>query len=119
VALGHVTRALLVPHEDVADRRVDERVVDRENGAARETEHDLRAFLLEALDEGLGSGELHRGLRGSGGSRSRAQKTPRRGEGWERTGAKARRALGNYEDAGVGAHWAEIVPDSGRARKPV
>ena len=35
VALGHVAGALLVAHEDVADRRVDQRVVDGEDGAAR------------------------------------------------------------------------------------
>ena len=65
VALGHVAGALLVAHEDVADRRVDQRVVDREDGAARKAEHDLGALHLEALDEGLGSGQLHRGLRWS------------------------------------------------------
>ena len=36
VALGHVAGALLVAHEDVADRRVDQRVVDREDRPARE-----------------------------------------------------------------------------------
>ncbi len=56
-----MTRALFVAHEDVADRRVDQRVVDGEDGTAGEAEHDLGAFHLEALDEGLGSGELHRG----------------------------------------------------------
>ena len=62
VPLGHVARALLVAHEDVADRRVDERVVHGQDGAAREAEHDLRVLHLEALDEGLGSGELHGGF---------------------------------------------------------
>ena len=59
VALGHVAGALLVAHEDVADRRVDERVVDGQDRTAGEAEHDLRLLHLEALDEGLGSGELH------------------------------------------------------------
>ena len=59
VARRHVPGALLVAHEDVADRRVDERVVDGEDRSAREAEHDLHAFHLETLDEGLGSGQLH------------------------------------------------------------
>ena len=90
VALGHVAGALLVAHEDVADRRVDERVVDGQDGAAREAEHDLRLLHLEALDEGLGSGELHgRGafsVRAGlvGGDSGQAEKTPAAGEG-ERT----------------------------------
>ena len=60
VALGHVAGALLVADEDVADRRVDERVVHGEDGPAGEAEHDLHTFHLEALDEGLGPGQLHR-----------------------------------------------------------
>ena len=47
VALGHVAGALLVAHEDVADRRVEERVVRRQDAAARQAEHDLDAFHLE------------------------------------------------------------------------
>src|SRR5690349_18226574 len=54
-----VAAGLLVAHEDVADRRVDKRVVYREDRPAREAEHDLHAFHLEALDEGLSSGQLH------------------------------------------------------------
>ena len=56
---GHVARALLVAHEDVADRRVEDRVVDGEDGAARQAEHDLHTLELEALDEGLAPVELH------------------------------------------------------------
>ena len=59
VAARHVTGALFVAHEDVPDRRVDERVVDGEDRPAREAEHDLHLLHLEALDQGLGSGELH------------------------------------------------------------
>ena len=59
VPLRHVPGALLVAHEDVADRRVDERVVDREDRTAGKAEHDLGVFHLEALDERLGAGELH------------------------------------------------------------
>ena len=60
VALGHVAGALLVAHEDVADRRVEQRVVGRQDAPAGQAEHHLDAFHLEALDEGLGAGELHR-----------------------------------------------------------
>ena len=63
VALGHVAGALLVAHEDVADRRVEDRVVDGQDAAAGQAEHDLDPLHLEALDEGLGSGELHGVLR--------------------------------------------------------
>ena len=62
VALGHVAGALLVADQDVADRRVDDGVVDGQDGAAGEAEHDLHLLHLEALDEGLGSGEFHRVL---------------------------------------------------------
>ena len=48
VALGHVAGALLVAHEDVADRRVDDRVVHRQDGAAGQAEDDLDALHLEA-----------------------------------------------------------------------
>ncbi len=59
VSLGHVSRTLLVAHEDVSDRRVDERVVDRQDRAAGQAEHHVDALALEALDQGLGSGEFH------------------------------------------------------------
>ena len=48
---------------------------------------------------------------------SRAQKTPRRSEGQERTGAKARRTLGNYEDAVVGSHSMNSLPHCSRLCK--
>jgi hypothetical protein len=51
VALGHVAGALLVAHEDVADRRVDDRVVHREDRAAGQAEDHLDALHLEALDQ--------------------------------------------------------------------
>ena len=59
VARRHVAGALLVAHEDVADRRVDERVVDGEDRPTREAEHHLHTFHLETLDQGLGTGQLH------------------------------------------------------------
>jgi hypothetical protein len=77
-----VAGALLVTHEDVADRRVNQRVVDRQDGTAGEAEHDLRVLHLEALDEGLGSGQLHGFVLSRG--VLRAEKNPRLGEG-ERT----------------------------------
>src|SRR6266545_453088 len=46
-----------------------------------------------------------------------AEKTPRRGEGWERTGA-TRRALGDYEDGGgVVVHERSIMPEAAGRRK--
>ena len=59
VALGHVTRALLVAHEDMADGRVDDGVVDGQDGAAGQAEDGVDPLAFEALDECLRSGELH------------------------------------------------------------
>jgi hypothetical protein len=47
VALGHVAGALLVAHEDVADRRVEQRVVRRQDAAAGQAEDGLDAFHLQ------------------------------------------------------------------------
>jgi hypothetical protein len=55
VALGHVPGSLLVAHEDVADTRVDQRVVDGQNGAAGQAEDGVDPLLFEALYEGLRS----------------------------------------------------------------
>ena len=100
VARRHVPGALLVAHEDVADRRVDQRVVDGEDRPAREAEHDLHAFHLETLDEGLGSGQLHDFLFGWIRMTKAGMKNPSpAGEG--RKSARARsggRALHNYEN---------------------
>src|SRR6478609_1786106 len=41
VPARHVARALLVPYEDVANRGIDERVVNGEDRASGEAEHDL------------------------------------------------------------------------------
>ncbi len=59
VPLGHVAGSLLVPDEDVPNGRVEDGVVGREDGAARQAEDDLHPFHLEALDEGLGPGQFH------------------------------------------------------------
>jgi hypothetical protein len=48
--------ALLVPHEDVLDRRVENRVVCRENRASRVAEDDVDTQLLQAAHNGLGTG---------------------------------------------------------------
>ena len=61
VALGHVAGALLVAHEDVADRRVDDRVVHGEDAAAREPEDRVDALHLERLDQRLAAVGLHAG----------------------------------------------------------
>ena len=58
VAVGHVGGALLVAHQDQLDRRVDERVEDRDRRAAREAEDVLHALALEAADQDLGAGRL-------------------------------------------------------------
>ena len=43
----------LVAHEDVADARVDERVVGREVGAAGEAEYDVHTLRLQAFHHGI------------------------------------------------------------------
>ena len=62
VPLGHVARTLLVAHQDVPDGRVEDRVVDRQDGAAGEAEHHLHLLHLQALDQCLCSGQFHRVL---------------------------------------------------------
>ncbi len=57
VPLRHVPRSLLVAHEDVADGRVEDRVVDGQDGTPRQPEHDLYPLHLQAADEGLRAGE--------------------------------------------------------------
>ena len=59
VTLCHVARPLLVAHEDVADRRVDDGVVYGQDASTGEAEHDLDALGLKAFHEGLCSGQLH------------------------------------------------------------
>ncbi len=44
VPVGHVSRTLLVPNEDVTDRRLEHRVVGRHDRAARIAEDDVDAF---------------------------------------------------------------------------
>ena len=61
---GGVPRALLVADQDVPDRRVEERVVRRQDRAARNAERDVDAERLERLHERLGAGHLER--RGGG-----------------------------------------------------
>ena len=62
--LGGVTGPLLVSDQHVADLRVDDGVVDREDGAAGVTEDHLDPLHLEALDEGLGPVQAKRGVCG-------------------------------------------------------
>jgi hypothetical protein len=49
VALGRVSAAGLVAHQDVAQTTVDERVVGREVGATGQTEDDVHALRLQAF----------------------------------------------------------------------
>ena len=54
VPLGGVPGALLVPDQDVPERgRVEQRVVGRQDRAARDAEDDLGADRLERADERL------------------------------------------------------------------
>ena len=64
VALGHMAGALLVTDQDVADRRVEDGVVGRQDAPAGQAEHHFDLLQLQALDERLGSGESHRPVRG-------------------------------------------------------
>ena len=87
VALGHVAGALLVTHEDVTDRGIDERVVDGQDRTTRKAEHDLGLFHLETSDERLGAGDLHRVLTSSSSLPGEAGKT---GPGYKKPLARAR-----------------------------
>ena len=51
--------ALLVADQDVAHRRLPDRVVGGEDGPAGKAEHDLDVAGFQAPDERLGAGELH------------------------------------------------------------
>ena len=53
IAGCHVAGALLVADQDVADRRVDERVVDREDRPAGQAEQQVDALVLESPDQRL------------------------------------------------------------------
>ena len=95
-------------NEDVADRRVDERVVDGKDGADREAEHDLGAFHLEALDEGLGSGEFHGDLFDrSAGSEHEKPLAERGAE--QRTAREGGRALHNYDEGREPGHQKDAI----------
>ena len=56
VAVGHVRRALLVPHEHVADRVLQQRVVDGHHRAAGVAEDDVDPFAREHLPDDLRAG---------------------------------------------------------------
>ena len=53
VALGGVPSALLVAHEDVADRRVEQRIVGGQDRATGDAEDRLGTDVLERLDQAL------------------------------------------------------------------
>ncbi len=59
ITLRCMARPLLVADEDVTDRRVEDRVVDGEDGAAGEAEDHLHSFGFQAPYEGLSPGVLH------------------------------------------------------------
>ena len=56
VSGGRVTGALLVADQDVPDRgRVEERVVQRQDGTSRDAEHDVHTQPLQRPDQGRGA----------------------------------------------------------------
>jgi hypothetical protein len=60
VAGGRVARALLVPDQDVPDDLgVEQRVVGRQDGAARDAEHHVGADSLERVHQCLRAGGPH------------------------------------------------------------
>ena len=59
VAVGHVRGALLVPHQHVANRVLQHRVVGRQNRAARIAEHVGHAFADQRFPENLRACEFH------------------------------------------------------------
>ena len=83
VALGHVSRALLVTHENVPDRRLEQRVVRGQDAAPGQPEDDFHRLLLEALDERLRSGELSGCHDGSFGQSVKSSGKSNRPPGWE------------------------------------
>ena len=60
VRVGHVRRAHLVPADDVADRRVVQRVEHREVALARHAEGEVDAVQLELVDEDPAARPHHR-----------------------------------------------------------
>ena len=61
VTVGHVRRALFVPHQHVVDLGVfAQRVIGRQNRSTRITEDVLHAFALEAFPDNLSTGFLHK-----------------------------------------------------------
>ena len=57
VTLRHVSGALFVTGQDVAETGVEQRVVCREDGAAGNAEYHLDFLLFECLDECLCTGD--------------------------------------------------------------
>ena len=81
VALGHVPGALLVAHQHVPDRRLEQRVVGRQDAPARQAEHHVDLLELERSDQRLCSGHSRHccllASNGSlGGDRGRKTKRP-------------------------------------------
>ena len=59
VTFRRMSRALLVAHEDVLDLiLMEDRVVDRQDGAARIAEYDVDALILQGLDHHFGTAQL-------------------------------------------------------------
>ena len=53
IPFGHMARTLLVAHQYMADRRINNRVIHRQNSATGQAEHHLYTLEFEGSDEGL------------------------------------------------------------------
>jgi hypothetical protein len=62
IAVGGQRRTLLMPHEDVLERRIHERVVDRHDGAAGVAEDGVDAFGFQRVEQMLRAGAHAAGL---------------------------------------------------------
>src|SRR5204862_1015220 len=60
VSLGRVAGALLVTAEDVAERRVEERVVGGKDRPAGDAEYEVDVLALQGFEQRLRAGDLHR-----------------------------------------------------------
>ena len=57
ITFGHVARALFVAHQDVANRRLDQRIVCRQDATAGKTEHHIHVLHLQSTNKRLRTGD--------------------------------------------------------------
>jgi hypothetical protein len=58
ITLGHVTGTLLVTHQDVANSRLEQRVVCRQDATTWQTKHHIYVLHLEAANQCFCAGDL-------------------------------------------------------------